>query len=255
MPEIQSMVIDDEMAKALSVAIVRLCFRDTCLENYHSGDPSWPDLIEDPQAAVIHAAGTIPVAQVRRLTVAESQAFRHEATDAIYTVLLNLRDPDYLSAILNYGRQGIACWDEPKSDPELQVIPSHFEDPIPEILLGDWMSAKLAFAIVRTTLDIEEMSALETGVEPESQAGDYSDVSVICHGHQIPWQEIGRISDDELRLLVRRWVDRVYTVLKQMHDGKFLVITLRLGAEVEAQEPTPKIIPYLASPRILRHPF
>ena len=255
MPEIQPMVIDDEMAKVLSVAIVRLCFQDTCLEDHHSGEPKWADLIQDRQASVVHAGGAIPLDQVRRFTQAESHAFRREAVNALYTILLNLRDPEYLTAVVNYGRQGTERWDEAKPDPELQVIPSHFEAPIPEILLGDWMSAKLAFAIVKTALDCEEMSALEAGVEPESQTGDYSDVRVICRGQQVPWQEIGRISDDELRLLIRRWVNRVYTVLKQMHDGKFLVITLRLGAEIEAQEPVPKVIPYLASPRILRHPF
>jgi hypothetical protein len=255
MPEIQSMVIDDEMAKALSVAIVRLCFRDTCLEDYHAGEPNWADLIQDTQAVVLHAGGAIPLDQVRRLIQAESRAFRREAVDALYTILLNLRDPDYLAAILNYGRQGLERWGEPKPDPELQVIPSHFDAPIPEILLGDWMSAKLAFAIVKTALDCEEMSALEAGVEPESSAGDYSDVKVVYQGQPVSWQEIGRISGDEMRLLVKRWVDRVYTVFKQMHDGKFLVITLRLGSEVEAQEEPPEIIPYLASPRILSHPF
>src|SRR3712207_1403059 len=107
MPEIQPMVIDEETAKALSVAIVRLCFRDTCLEDYHSGEPNWADLIQDPQAAVIHAGGAIPINQVRRFTAAEYHAFRREAADALYTILLNLRDPDYLAAVVNYGQQGL----------------------------------------------------------------------------------------------------------------------------------------------------
>ena len=255
MPEIQSMVIDDEMAKALSVAIVRLCFRDTCLEDYHSGEPNWDDLSQDAQAAIIHAAGTIPVAQVRRFTEAESQAFRREAADALYTVLLNLRDPDYLSAIIGYGSQGLRKWDPPMPDPDLQVIPSIQGDQIPNILLGEFMSAKLAFGIVRMTLDCEEMSALEAGVEPISQTGDQSDIRIVYQGREAPWTEAGRISNDEMRVLIKRWVDRVYTVLKQLHDTKFLVTALRLGAEVEDQKPVPKIIPYLMSSQILRHPF
>lgn len=255
MREIESMVIDDEMAKALSIAIVRLCFRDTCLEEVHFGEPSWSDLSQDPEAAVIHAVGTIPVAQVRRLTEAESQAFRREATDALYTVLLNLRNPDYLSAIVDFGSQGLRKWDPPKPDPDLQVIPSHPGDQVPNILLGEFMSAKLAFGIVRMTLDCEEISALETGVEPVSQTGDHTDIRIIYKGQEARWTEAGRISDDEMQVLIERWVDRVYTVLKQLHDTKFLVTALRLGADVEAQEPAPKPIPYLSSARILRHPF
>jgi hypothetical protein len=255
MPDIQSMVIDDEMAKALSVAIVRLCFRDTCLENYHSGEPNWADLIEDPKAAVIHSGGATPLDQVRRFTRAESHAFRHEATDALYTVLLNLRDPEYLSAIGSYGRQGLRKWDSPSPDPDLQVIPSRHEEQVPKILLGDFMSAKLAFGIVKVALDCEEMSALEAGVDPLSQTGDQSDIRIIYKGQEVPWTEVGRVSNDEMRILIKRWIDRVYTVLKQLHDTKFLVTALRLGAEVEAHEETPTIIPYLANARILTHPF
>jgi hypothetical protein len=252
MPEIKPMVIDDEMAKALSVAIVRLCFRDTCLEDYHSGEPNWADLIQDPQAVVVHGAGATPVSQVRRFTEAESRAFRREAADALYTILLNLRDPDYLAAVVNYGQQGLQQWDAPRADPELQVIPSHRDAQLPEILLGDFMSAKLAFAIVKMALDCEEMSALEAGVEPGS---DPSDVKIVYQGQQVPWQDAGRVTDDEMRFLLKRWADRVYTVLRQLHDTKFLIITLRLGAEVELCEEQPQIIPYLASTRILSHPF
>jgi hypothetical protein len=253
MPEIQPMVIDDEMAQALSIAIVRLCFRDTCREDYHSGEPNWANLIQDPQAIVMHADGAIPVQQVRRFTQSESHAFRREAADALYTLLLNLREPEYLEAILNYGRQGLQKWERPNPDPDLQVIPSPLGDQVPNILLGDFMSAKLAFGIVKMALDCEEMSALEAGIEPVTQIGDQSDIRIVYKGHEVPWTEVGRVSDDEMRLLIKRWVDRVYTVLKQLHDTKFLVAALRLGAEVEAQEKAPTIVPYLASARILRH--
>ncbi|WP_052003395.1 hypothetical protein [Microvirga sp. BSC39] len=255
MPEIQPMVIDDETAKALSVAIVRLCFRDTCLEDYHSGELNWADVLQDPQAVVVHGAGTTPVSEVRRFTEAESRAFRREAADALYTILLNLRDSDYLAAVVKYGQQGLQQWDAPKADPELQVIPSHRDAHIPKILLGDFISAKLALAIVKMTLDCEEMSALEAGVEPVSTADDPSDLKIVYQGQHVPWQEAGRITEDEMRLLMKRWVDRVYTVLRQLHDTKFLVITLRLGAEVELCEEQPQLIPYLASTRILSYPF
>ncbi|WP_262299411.1 hypothetical protein [Microvirga sesbaniae] len=255
MPEIQSMVIDDEMAKALSIAIVRLCFRETRLGDYHSGEPRWSDLRQDPHTAVIHSGGTTPVDQVRRFTAAESHAFRREAANALYTILLNLRDPDYLKAVVNFGQQGLERWGDPKLDPELQVVPSHGEARVPEILLGDWMSAKLAFGMVKTALDCEEMSALESGIEPLSQANDQLDIRIVYKGRDVPWSEVGRISDDELEQLIKRLMDRVYTVLKQLHDGKFLVIVLRLGAAIEAQEDHPRAVPTLASGETLRLPF
>ena len=255
MPEIESMVIDDETAIALSIAIVRLCFRNTCLEDYHSGEPNWADLIQDPQGAVIHAGGTTPLDQVRRFTEAESHAFRREVADALYTILINLRDPDYLQNVVKYGKQGLRKWDPPKLDPELRVIPSRQEDQVPKILLGDFMASKLAFGIIKMALDCEEMSALEAGVEPATQTGDHSDIRIVCNGCDVSWQEVGRISNDEMRTLMKRWADRIYTVLKQLHDTKFLVAALRLGAEVETQEQPLKIVPYLASPRILSLPF
>jgi len=255
MPEIQSMVIDDEMAKSLAIAIVRLCFRETCLADCHSGEPSWSDLRQEPHASVIHSGGAIPVDQVRRFTEAESHAFRREAANVLYTILLNLRDPDYLKAVVNFGKHGLDMWGDPKLDGDLQVIHSHREARIPEILLGEWMSAKLAFGIVKTALDCDKMSALESGIEPLSQAKDQSDIRIAYKGREVPWSEVGRISDDELEQLIKRWRDRVYTVLKQLHDGKFLVIILRVGAAIEAQEDHPCAVPRLASGETLRLPF
>lgn len=84
--------------------------------------------------------------------------------------------------------------------------------------LSSRLAKMLAAMCVRHT-GIEEIHA---GVEPVSKTGDYSDVKVIdAEGREIPWNEVSRISNDEMRGLMKQIVNRLYTFFSQGEDPRF----------------------------------
>jgi hypothetical protein len=67
-----------------------------------------------------------------------------------------------------------------------------------------------------------EIEDIHAGVSPVTKAGDYSDVKVIdAAGREIPWNEVSRISDDEMKILMKKIVNRLYTFFIQEEDPRF----------------------------------
>jgi hypothetical protein len=53
---------------------------------------------------------------------------------------------------------------------------------------------------------------LHAGQVPVTHAGDYSDVFVVnADGRRIPWRDVSRFNDDEMRALMRDIVNRLHT--------------------------------------------
>jgi hypothetical protein len=53
---------------------------------------------------------------------------------------------------------------------------------------------------------------LHAGLVPVTHTGDYSDVFVVdADGRRIPWPDVSRFNDDEMRALMRDIVNRLYT--------------------------------------------
>lgn len=68
----------------------------------------------------------------------------------------------------------------------------------------------MAAACVRNSY-LEE---LHSGITPITRAGDYSDVKVIdADGRVIPWNQVSRINQDEMKTLMIGVVNRIYTFL------------------------------------------
>jgi hypothetical protein len=66
-----------------------------------------------------------------------------------------------------------------------------------------------------------ERPSLEERV-PVSRTGDGSDVVVHDgEGNRIPWSEVARFDDDEMRALMREIVDRLYTFHLRIDDPLF----------------------------------
>jgi hypothetical protein len=76
----------------------------------------------------------------------------------------------------------------------------------------------MAVLCVRNTC-IEDIHA---GIEPHSQAGDFSDARVVTPDGEIPWNVLSRISNDEMREFMKQVVDRIYTVLLRLDDSGFV---------------------------------
>ncbi len=58
------------------------------------------------------------------------------------------------------------------------------------------------------------LEELHLGITPVTRTGDYSDVKVIgADGKVIPWTEVSRINQDEMKALMIGVVNRVHTFL------------------------------------------
>ncbi len=76
------------------------------------------------------------------------------------------------------------------------------------------LARSFALLAVRNTF----LEDLHTGKVPVSETGDYSDVKVVTPNGEIPWNELSRISDGEMKKLMKEVVNKLYTCLHAMHD-------------------------------------
>ena len=74
--------------------------------------------------------------------------------------------------------------------------------------LSDYAKAMVAYCFRNTYLE-----DLHTGIFPSSKTGDYSDVKVVSPYGEIPWNELSRISDEEMKRLIKECVDKMFTTL------------------------------------------
>ena len=89
-------------------------------------------------------------------------------------------------------------------------------------------SKSMASMCVRNT----RLEDIHAGIEPVSHTGDFSDVVVIdANGRRIPWPEVSRIGNDEIRDPMREVVNRLYTYPVNAGDPHFVVMMDRALAE------------------------
>lgn len=57
-----------------------------------------------------------------------------------------------------------------------------------------------------------QLEELRAGVVPITRTGEHSDVTVInTDGRRVPWPEVSRFDDDDMRDLMGQVVDRLFT--------------------------------------------
>lgn len=77
------------------------------------------------------------------------------------------------------------------------------------------MAKAFAVLAVRNTC----LEGLHAGIAPHSDTGDGSDITVTdAIGREIPWTEVSRFNDEEMKALMKQVVDRLYTCLLHMFD-------------------------------------
>lgn len=80
------------------------------------------------------------------------------------------------------------------------------------------IAAQLAKAMAMLCVRNSRLEDLHAGVVPVTKTGDWSDVIVLdADGNRIPWRDVSRIDDEEMRSLMRDVVNRLYTF--QLHAG------------------------------------
>jgi hypothetical protein len=58
------------------------------------------------------------------------------------------------------------------------------------------------------------LEKLHVGITPATRTGDYSDVKVIdADGREIPWNQVSRIDQNEMKTLITGVVNRIHTFL------------------------------------------
>jgi hypothetical protein len=103
------------------------------------------------------------------------------------------------------------------------------------------VAAVLAKAIAAVCVRNGFLEDLHSGTTPSSKTGDYSDVKVVTPYGSIPWRDVSRISDEEMKRLMKGIVDQIYTFLSRQEDPAFLEAFLRMGSMYAARWDEPKL--------------
>lgn len=83
-------------------------------------------------------------------------------------------------------------------------------------------ASALAKSLVLLGMRNTSIEDIHAGTEPFSEIGDYSDVKVVTPKGEIPWNEVSRISNNEMRTLMKEAVNKVYTILLRLEDPAFV---------------------------------
>jgi hypothetical protein len=111
----------------------------------------------------------------------------------------------------------------------------------------DQIAAQLARVMAVACVRNTQLETLHAGPAPVSHARDGSDVVVVdAEGNRIPWSEVSRIDDAEMRALMREIVDRLYTFHLRVDDPAFRAEIDRWAA-MTAKWDAPKPDPVLAA--------
>src|SRR5947209_309337 len=106
------------------------------------------------------------------------------------------------------------------------------------------LAKSIAALCVRNTF-LEE---LHSGTAPSSKSGDYSDVKVVTPYGEIPWQQVSRISDEEMKHLMKDIANRIYTFLCRQEEPAFLEAFLTLGNRHAARWDEPELVQNFVAP-------
>lgn len=90
------------------------------------------------------------------------------------------------------------------------------------------------------------LEELHAGTRPFTETGDYSDVKVVTPHGEIPWNEVSRIDDAEMKKLIKGIVNGIYTVLLHEHDPQYIRAFLSLASGYTARWDEPELVPALA---------
>jgi hypothetical protein len=93
------------------------------------------------------------------------------------------------------------------------------------------LQKRLAKYVVLQCSRNSRLEDLHAGVSPSSATGDYSDVQVSSPYGTIPWAEVSRFNDDEMKALMIDVVNRTYRFLHTLFDESTGGIVLSQLAE------------------------
>lgn len=109
------------------------------------------------------------------------------------------------------------------------------------------IAAKLAKIMAMLCVRNTQLETLHAGLTPITRTGDYSDVVVLdADGRRIPWTEVSRFDEDEMRAVMRDIVNRLYTFHLHADEPK-LQATIERWMGVADKWDAPEIDPRMIS--------
>ena len=103
------------------------------------------------------------------------------------------------------------------------------------------LQQRLAKYMVDQCFRNSELENLHAGKVPSSKTGDYSDVVVRTPFGEIPWRELSRFDDAEMKVLMLDVVNRTYKFLKKLFDEE-------TGGELLLRLATRDLVPQWENP-------
>ena len=99
------------------------------------------------------------------------------------------------------------------------------------------LQKRLAKYLVQRCFRNSVLEDLHAGIAPDSKSGDYSDVMVSTPFGEIPWRELSRFDNAEMRILMIDVVQKSYEFIRELFDKeKCGELLLRLAA----RDPLPR---------------
>jgi hypothetical protein len=111
-------------------------------------------------------------------------------------------------------------------------------------------SARLAKALAVLCVRHTCLEDLHAGEPVVSKTGDFSDVKVISPDGEIPWNEVSRISQPEMKKLMKQIVNKLYTVLMSLEDEGAMDLVFRRGHDYTHHWDDPEFLPTFLKPLV-----
>ena len=107
----------------------------------------------------------------------------------------------------------------------------NMEDAVKAFVTDPVLQQRLAKYLVQQCFRNSVLENLHAGKAPDSIAGDYSDVVVLTPAGEIPWRQVSRFDDQEMKTLMIDVVNRTYKFIHDLFDeGTGGDLLLRLAA-------------------------
>jgi hypothetical protein len=92
------------------------------------------------------------------------------------------------------------------------------DDAVKALITDPVMQQRIAKHLVLKCFRNSVLEELHTGKVPASKTGDYSDVIVHTPFGQIPWNELSRFDNAEMKALMVDVVNRTYHLVQEIFD-------------------------------------
>lgn len=106
---------------------------------------------------------------------------------------------------------------------KLEYLSSHNmnkNDDLKVFITDPVLQQRLAKHLVLKCFRNSILEDFHAGKVPDSKCGDYSDVVVHTPYGEIPWNELSRINDAEMKLLMQDVVNHTYHLIQELFDDK-----------------------------------